>query len=155
MLQLYSGRVLPEWIDYNSHMNMAFYVLAFDKATDAFLDYLAMDQNYRTRAQCSVFTLETHVNYLRELHLDEPIAVTLQLLDYDSKRIHYFQQMYHAEDNYLAATTELIILHMDMQQRKVAAMPEQAQTRLATLWEQHQHLLKPELVGSKIGIRRK
>ena len=154
LLQLYQGEVLPAWIDYNGHMNVAYYVLAFDQATDALLDYLGMDAGYREREQCSVFTLETHVNYLRELHLGERIHITTQLLDYDAKRIHYFEQMFHAEEGYLAATTELIILHMDMRQRRGAAMPKEVQNKLAQIWEQHQRLPKPIQAGSVIGIRR-
>ena len=154
LLQLYQGEVLPAWIDYNGHMNVAFYVLAFDQATDALLDYLGMDEAYREREQCSVFTLETHVNYLRELHLGEPLRITTQLLDYDAKRVHYFEQMFHAGEGYLAATTELIILHMDMRQRRGAPMPNAVQDKLAEIWEQHRQLPKPEQVGSVIGIRR-
>ena len=154
-LPLYQGKVLPEWIDYNGHMNVAFYVLAFDKGTDALLEQLGMDEAYREREQCSVFTLEGHVNYLRELRLGEPFALTLQLLDYDAKRVHYFQHMHHAEQGFLAATTELIILHMDMRQRRSSPMPTTVQAKLAALWEQQKTLPKPVQAGSVIGIRKK
>lgn len=154
-LQLYQGEVLPEWIDYNGHMNVAYYVLAFDQSTDAFLDYLGLDEDYREREQCSVFTLETHVNYLHELHLGEPISIETQLLDYDHKRIHYFQRMYQAGKGLLAATSELIILHMAMHERRNAPLPDSTQQKLADLWLQHQQLPRPEQMGSVIGIRRK
>ena len=58
-LCLYTGEALPEWIDYNGHMNVAYYVLAFDHATDAFLDYLGMGQAYRDEQNCSAFVVET------------------------------------------------------------------------------------------------
>jgi len=155
LLQLYQDTVPASWIDYNGHMNVAYYVLAFDKGTDALLDYLGMDEAYRARAQCSVFTLETHVNYLRELRLGEPFIIKTQLLDYDAKRIHYFEQMLHAEEGYLAATTELIILHMDMRERRSAPMPASVQTHLAELAESQSALPTPPQVGSVIGIRRR
>lgn len=153
-LTLYRGRVLAEWIDYNHHMNVAYYMVAFDLGTDALLDHIGLDQDFRERQHCSVFTLEAHVNYLRELKLDDPIHCNLQLLDHDAKRIHYFQRMYHSEQGYLAATTELILLHVDMDTRRSAPLAEPVRQRLDALWQQQRHLPRPPQAGSVIGIRR-
>ena len=68
-LSLYQGTVLPEWIDYNGHMNVAYYVLAFDHATDELFDYIGMDESYRAEQNCSMFTLELHVNYLAGIEI--------------------------------------------------------------------------------------
>jgi acyl-CoA thioester hydrolase len=152
---LYQGSVQPEWIDYNGHMNVAYYVLAFDHATDVLLDHIGMDGNYRSEQHGSIFTLELHVNYLQELKLSDPIRCDTQLLDYDSKRIHYFHYLYHAQENYLAATSEMIVMHMDMRARRGAAMPEFIQHRLQTLLTEHNLLPRPPQAGSVIGIRRK
>ena len=154
-LTLFEDTVPPEWIDYNGHMNVAYYVLAFDRGTDALLDYIGMDEHYRRTQNCSVFTLEIHVNYLQELAQGNPIRCSTQLLDYDAKRIHYFEYLHHAEQGYLAATSELILLHMDMGQRRNAAMPQTIQDRLQALLDEHQSLTRPEQVGSTIGIRRR
>ena len=153
-LSLYYGKVLPAWIDYNGHMNVAYYVLAFDHATDTFLDYIGMNEDYRARTHGSIFTLELHVNYLREVLLDDPLRCDTYLLDYDLKKMHYFHQMYHAEEGYLAATNELIVLHMDMQQRRSAAMPDEILDTLAAIKASQETLSTPEQVGSVIGIRR-
>jgi acyl-CoA thioester hydrolase len=152
---LYQGNVQAEWIDYNGHMNVAYYVLAFDHATDVLLDHIGMDERYRSAQHGSIFTLELHVNYLQELKLGDPIRCDTQLLDYDSKRIHYFHYMYHAQENYLAATTEMIVMHMDMRTRRGAALPEFIMNRLETLLQEHSRLPRPPQAGSVIGIRRK
>lgn len=154
-LTLYQASVLPEWIDYNGHMNVAYYVLAFDHATDELLDYIGMDERYRAEQHCSIFTLELHVNYLQEVKLDDPLRVETQIIDYDSKKIHYFHSMYHAEENYLAATNELIVLHMNMQERRSAPMAEPIQQTLENILNEHRQLPAPSQLGSKIGIRRK
>ena len=107
VLCLYHGRVQAEWIDYNGHMNLAYYVLAFDYATDAFLDYLGLTEEFRARRQASTFAAEIHVNYLRELHRGDNFRISTQLLGYDHKRIHYFHRLYHAGEGWLAATNEL------------------------------------------------
>ena len=54
-----------------------------------------------------------HVRYLRELHAGDPVRVTFQLLDFDAKRLHYFEQLFHAEQGWLSATSENMALHVD------------------------------------------
>lgn len=154
-LTLHKETVRPEWIDYNGHMNLAYYVLVFDHATDEFLDFIGMDSNYRARTQCSMFTLEMHVNYEREVEESDAIRVRTQLLDYDPKRLHYFHSMYHADEEYLAATTELIVMHIDMAQRRSSSMPDEMLGRVAMVMNSHRDLPLPSQVGRVIGIRRK
>ena len=72
-LELHREAVLPEWTDYNGHMNVAFYLLAFDHATDAFFDHLDLGHAYRKRTDCSLFTLEAHVSYAKELNEGDPL----------------------------------------------------------------------------------
>jgi acyl-CoA thioester hydrolase len=136
-------------------MNVAYYVLAFDYATDALVDYLGMGDTYRKHAQCSTFVVETHVNFQRELMAGDPIRVTTQLLGFDSKRIHYFHHMYHAEKGFLAATTELILIHVELTQRRSAPMPMEILDRLNELMTQHLQLSRPSQAARVISIRSK
>jgi acyl-CoA thioester hydrolase len=152
LLELHRDRVRPEWIDYNGHMNVAYYVLAFDHATDAFLDYLGMGEAYRHDQNASVFTAEAHVTYERELRHGDPLRFQTQLLGYDRKRVHYFHTMYHDQDGYLAATNELMILHVDMAARRVAPMPDAALGVLASLNDRHETLPRPSQVGRVMGL---
>lgn len=154
-LALFRGIVPPEWVDYNGHMNVAYYVLAFDHATDAMVDYLGMDETYRQQTRCSTFVLETHVNFQRELVAGDPLRITTQLLGFDSKRIHYFHRMYHADRKFLAATTELIIIHVDLNRRRSATMPTYILDRLNAVMTHHVQLPRPPQSARVIGVRSK
>jgi len=153
-LALHRGLIRPEWIDYNGHMNVAFYVLVFDHGTDAFLDYLGMDQGYRSDTGFTTYVLETHVTYHRELREGDPFQLKTQLLDFDAKRLHYFQSMYHAEAGFLAAATEIMLMHIDSRGPRAAPMPAAVLARLEAVMAAHRALPRPPQVGRVIGIRR-
>ncbi len=93
-------RVEPAWIDYNGHLNMAYYNVLLDRAVDEAFMLIGCGPDYVQGRQHSCFTAEVHVRYLRELHADDAVRVTFQLLDYDSKRMHYFEQLFHAAEGF-------------------------------------------------------
>jgi acyl-CoA thioester hydrolase len=148
-------RVEPGWIDYNGHMNMAFYNLAFDRGLDHVYDLLDIGADYAGSGAGSCFTLEVHVSYLRELVLDDPLRVEFRLLEWDAKRLHFFEEMYHAEGGYLAATSEQLALHVDMGSRRAAPFPDAVQERLRRMMASHGPLPRPPQVGRVIGIPRR
>ena len=93
------GRLLKvedQWVDYNGHFNMAYYNVLFDRAVDEAFELLGCGLDYVRTRKHSCFTAEVHVRYLRELPAGDPVRVTFQLLDFDSKRLHYFEQLFHA-----------------------------------------------------------
>ena len=149
-LEIYRAVVEPDWIDYNGHMNVAYYVLVFDRATDAFLDYLGLDEALRNATGSSTFSVEAHITYQREVAEGDPLRFTTQLLGYDQKRIHYIHHMYHAAEGYLAATIEWMSLHIDLEQRRVAPLPPAVMARLAEVLAAHQALPLPDEVGRVI-----
>jgi len=148
-------RVDASWIDYNGHLNMAYYHVMFDRAVDHVYDGLGIGASYVEHAQGSCFTMEVHVNYVNELVLDDPVQITWQLLDHDSKRLHYYQEMFHAETGQLAATSEQLAMHVDMRQRASAPFPQQPYQAICELMARHRSLPVPERVGQRMGIRRK
>ncbi len=154
-IEITGQSVLPEWIDYNGHMNVAFYVLAFDKALDKIFDMLDIGAAYVQRTGDSAFVLQNHVAYLAELKLHDPLRVTFQLLDWDAKKAHYFMQMYHATEGFLSATAEQVMMHVSLETRRSSPFPAEAQAKLAALQEAHRSLPRPESAGASIGIRRK
>ncbi len=154
-LETHTGTVLPGWIDYNGHMNLSYYVLLFDFATDTLLEHLGLTPAFRARRNASTFSAEIHVTYLRELRLGDPVRITTQLLDHDARRIHYFHRMHHGKEGFLAATNELLSLYVDMEVRRVTQMPPAIRRRVAALGRVHEHLPKPEQAGSVIGIHRR
>src|SRR5712671_5621991 len=106
-------RVEAGWIDYNGHLNMAYYNILFDRAVDEAMELIGCGLDYVKTRRHSYFTAEVHVRYLRELHESDPVRVTFQLLDYDAKRVHFFQQLFHASAGWVSATSENMALHVD------------------------------------------
>ena len=154
-LDLHREVVLPEWTDYNGHMNLAYYVLAFDHASDRFADFLDLGVSYVKRANRSLFTLEAHVTYEHELMVGDPLSFRTQLIDFDGKRIHFFHAMYHGAEGYLAATNELLAIHVDLATRRSSPLPAEAIQRLEGLMAAHGKLPRPPQVGRVMQIKRK
>jgi len=148
-------RVLPEWIDHNQHMNVAYYVLIFDQSLDELLDNIELTREYRTQSGNTVFVLETHVCYLQEVKEGDPLEVYVRVVDCDEKRIHLFLEMYHRDKGFLSATSEQMILHIDSSGPKAAAIPSHVQANLDKLKSETNHLPPSPHQGAKIGIRRK
>ena len=146
--------VAPEWIDYNGHMNVGYYVVAFDRASDKLFDGLDLGVDYRNATDCSIFIAEAHVTYDREVAEGAPLRFMTRILDADQKRIHYFHEMYHADEGYLAATNELMALHVDLGARRVCPFPESHMPAIMALAEQHAGLPRPTGVGRVMKIRR-
>jgi len=145
-------RVEPQWIDYNGHLNMAYYNVLFDRAVDETYDLIGVGAEYVATRRQSVFTAEVHVRFLRELHAGDPVRVTFQLLDYDAKRLHYFEQLFHAEGGWVSATSENLSLHVDMTSKKAAAFPREVLVRLADMKASHALLPVPEATGRRIRM---
>lgn len=143
----------PGWIDYNDHLNMAYYHVIFDRSLDVLFDRLGLGQAYRDATGCSVMTAEVHVNYVREVLADATVRVASRIIDCDAKRVHCYQELYHAE-GWLAATSECMVLHVDLNARKVTAMPETAQAAARAFQEAHAGLPPSRYLGRTIGIRR-
>ncbi|MZR12868.1 thioesterase [Maritimibacter sp. DP07] len=146
--------IKPEWIDYNGHLNMAYYNVLFDTAADDFYPDIGFGAEYLQERGFTTYTAEFHICYLRELHLDAKVRVHSWLLDYDEKRFHTFQEIHH-EDGWIAATGEALGLHVDMSGPKVAPMPADVQAKLAAFHERHKPDTWPERAGRRIGITRR
>jgi len=149
------ARVKPEWIDGNGHMNVGYYVVAFDQASDTISEQLGVSWEYTRRKFGMIFIAEAHVTYDRELLPEAPFRVTTQILGHDEKRLHIFHEMYHVEEGFLAATNELMILHVDFETRKVSPWPQETQARIAAMAEAHKKLPWPAKAGRTIGIKKR
>jgi acyl-CoA thioester hydrolase len=145
-------RVEKAWIDYNGHLNMAYYNVLFDRAVDEAYEALGIGLDYLKQTHHSTFTAEAHVRYLRELHENDPVRVTFQLLDFDSKRMHYFETLLHAEEGWVSATLENMSLHIDMAAKKAAPFPDSVMRALAAMKAEHAHLPVPEGIGRGIKM---
>ncbi len=158
MQALYTTTIKPEWLDYNNHMNVAYYVLIFDKAGEALVSEVGLSEAYTKETDISWMVLENHITYNNEVVLHQPVEVRFQLLDHDTKRMHLYFEMYaKAEDGseYLASTLEQMVMCVDLKQRKACPFPEAIANQIQQIADQHNTWDKPENIGRTIGIRRK
>jgi acyl-CoA thioester hydrolase len=144
--------VRPEWIDHNGHMNMGYYLVVFDYATDAWMRYIGLGDDHRRAHRVTTFCLEAHVTYHREVRAGDPLRFTTRLLGWDAKRIHYFHEMHHAGEGFLAATNELMSLHVSEATRRGAPMRNEVCERLARIQAAHDRLPAPPQVGRRVGL---
>ena len=151
-LDRYRDVVRHEWIDHNGHMNMGYYLVVFDFATDEFFRWVGLGEAHRTARNVTTFCLEAHVTYHREVRSGDPLRFTTLLLGHDTKRLHYIHTMYHATEGYLASTNELMSLHVDLRTRRGAPMAEEITARLAAIQAAHDKVERPPQVGRRIGL---
>jgi acyl-CoA thioester hydrolase len=151
-LDCYRDVVRPEWIDHNGHMNVGYYLVVFDFATDEFFRWVGLDEAHRRARNITTFCLEAHVTYHREVRSGDPLRFTTHLLGHDAKRIHFIHAMYHATEGYLAATNELMSLHVDLATRRGAPMATEIGVRLAAIQAAHDTLERPPQAGRRIGF---
>ena len=149
--QSYEGKVLPEWIDHNGHMNVAYYVLALDESLGEFFKEFGLDQNYRDTTGCSTFTGDLHIYYKRELHEGDAFTVKHTLLGFDDKRIRYMSQMFRADDGTEVALQEALSLHVDLTARRVCPIREPLLARLGEIQASQGQIELPPEVGRTIA----
>ncbi|MBP0456342.1 thioesterase family protein [Streptomyces montanisoli] len=154
-LPLFRATVRPEWIDYNGHMSEAFYVLAFGHATDAMMIETGLGPGYREQSNCSLYTAEAHVRYLREVAEGSQLAIRTRVLGVDAKKVRFAHEMRvrpadgsgaDAGDGAPVATIELLGIHVDQEAGHAAPLPDAVRERFDALTE-----APPEWAGRAIG----
>lgn len=147
--------VLPDWIDYNGHMNVGYYGIAFDTASDVLLsDHLGIGEEFVQAAGQGPYALQTHTQYLREMREGETFAVAFRLLDHDAKRLHIFAGMTSEDSGALSATQEIVLMNVDHGTGRSAPYPDWALRRLERMKADHAPLDRLPQVGATIGLRR-
>ncbi len=148
----FAGEVRPEWIDSNDHMNLAYYVVLFDQATDAIYEAMGIGQAYRPTGH-GTFAAESHTVYANELLLGDRVGVTTRIIGLDNKRLHLAHEMHRIADGALAAAQEILFLHVDLRARKVVPWLADVYPRLQLAAAAHAALAKPDWVGRRIELR--
>ena len=151
-LRLYQRAVDSAWIDYNGHMTEAAYLTAFGDASDALFRFIGIDEGYRAAGH-SFYTVETHINYYREVGAGEPLVFTTQLLGLDAKRLHLFHTMTHGESGALLATTEQMLVHVDMQAASAAPILPGVYAALEAIVAAHRAVPVPKQVGRQMALK--
>jgi len=146
------GTVLPEWVDYNGHLNDGYYMVIFGRATDGLMALIGLDADGREATGHSIFTLESHINYLIEVKQDVAIEVRTQILGSDAKRLHIYHGLHVAGAEPLLAANEQMLLCVDMSGPRSAPFPPTVAPRVATLAARHQGMPWPRYTGRRIAL---
>ena len=113
-------KIINDWTDYNGHMNVAYYVLIFDKfGSEVLLTNFNMGEHSAKTTKKSTMVVESHIAYDQEVKENDEVDINLIYCDHDKKRIQYKLEMIHSEKKYLAATLEALSLYVDLDERKV------------------------------------
>jgi acyl-CoA thioester hydrolase len=148
-----TSAVLPESLDYNGHMNVAYYIAAFDIGIDDLKAVYGIDGRYIENKQRSTVALEAHITYQNEASLGDALEVRTRILDFDTKRTHLYQEMYRGED--LLATQETLSISFDLGARKSCPFEPAIANNIERLWQAQDSLPRPDWVGRSVGIRKK
>ena len=133
-ITLHRDTVKPEWVDYNGHLRDAFYMLIYSLATDAFMDRIGLDDATRRTRHRTIYTLEAHVNFLREMKLNAPVRVDAHVLAHDKKRVHLYMEMFEGDADEPVSASEQMLLHIDSSgEPKAAAFDDDIAKRIAEL----------------------
>ena len=147
--------VRAEWIDYNGHMNVGYYGIAFDQAIDQVFDHeLGVGTAYITSARQGPYVLQSHMQFLQELLEGQAFSVQFRLIDHDHKRLHFFGEMMRQDDQVLCATQEIIAMNVDHATGRSTSYPDWAQRRFARMQSDHAVLDRPTQLGASLGLRR-
>ena len=149
----YRTEIKPEWIDFNGHFNAGYYFVVFDDAVTDWTSFVGLDDEHRASNKVTTFSVEGHITFERELQLGDPIEIRTQLLGWDAKKFHYIHLMYHATEGWLAATNELMSLHISEETRRSAPMAPEVQRQLGAIEAAHCKLPVPPQVGRVISVQ--
>ena len=148
---LKTGRVQIEWTDYNSHMNLAYYIHLFDTAWEILLEKFNMGKESSVNQRKSTFAVESHTTYDQEVIVGEEVNINLMFLDHDKKRIVYKLEMIHKEKKYLAATSEILSLYVDLNLRKVTEFEKEKSNLMDSFIEEN----KKDFILGKLHLIKK
>ncbi len=155
---IYRTQIKQEWLDYNNHMNVAYYVLIFDLAGVELVSQLGLSEQVTEATGISWMVLENHITYNSEVVLDQPVEIRCQLIDHDTKRLHLYFEMYAQTGDgseYLASTLEQMAMCVDLNSRSSCEFPETIAATINAMAAQQSAIAVPTSIGRKIGIRRR
>ena len=144
--------VLPEWIDHNGHMNLGYYLIAFDNASETFFHFVGFTPQFRRDHHATIFSLENHLHYVREVKTGDPLRFEFRLIDANERRFHFYAEMFHASEGHLVATYEGISAHVDTRTRRTTPMAESLVRRLQEVKAAHAALPKPWRAGHVMSV---
>lgn len=148
------GEVFPGWADNNQHMNLAYYLVMFDAASDAIFEELRIGQEYRKIADSTCFAAETHLVYEHEMNVGDKATIVTTIIDLDSKRLHLAHEMFRDGSSTRACLQEIMFINVNLTTRRAVLWTDDAIAHLRAALQAHHVLPRPAKLGRAIGIAR-
>lgn len=145
--------VLPEWIDYNGHMNVAFYTMVFDEALDNFLDEIGIGESYVKTNQNGPYALQANYHYMNELLEGENFRVKIFLVDVNDKCFHVAMEIVSEKNLSVAAFCEQITMNVDLSRRKSNCYPDWVRAKFDKILSNQGGVQLPKQIGKPLGLR--
>ena len=139
---LKSQKILSKWVDYNNHLNMAYYILIFDEAWEIMLGKIKMGAHSAKTSKRSTMVVETHTQYINEVKENEEVDIILTFFDHDKKRIHFKMEMIEKNSRKLSATLESLSLYIDLDKRKVTEFEDDKVKLMDNFIEENKSIFK-------------
>jgi acyl-CoA thioester hydrolase len=156
LLVTWQGPVDPAWVDYNGHLNDAYYMVIFSYATDGLMAKVGLDAAGRAATGHTMYTLEVHINYVQEVHEGVAVDVRTQILGVDAKRVHVFHTLHRQDDGTLLATNEQMLANIDASNPatgpKTAPFEPAVAALLVPMAQAHASLSRPANAGRSIAL---
>ena len=144
-LNLSSQKIIKDWIDYNGHMNVAYYLLIFDRyGADKLNTIFKMGEESAKNTGMSTMIVENNIAYKRELKVDEEVDINLIYFNHDKKRLHYKFEMINKKDNSLSATFEALALYVNLKNRKVSEIEKEKISIMQNFIKENKHNFNDE-----------
>ena len=154
-VKLPAKKVLKSWIDYNGHMNVAFYTMAIDKSLDIFLEKtLGLGETHAKQNNQGPFVVQANFHYLNEMRYNDSFFVQASLIDFDSKKMHLCLEIVSKEKKMIMAVSEQLMLNVNLIKRKTENYPDWALERLTLMKDNHKTIKLPKNIGRKILIKK-
>ncbi len=149
VLRLHSEALRDEWLDAYGHLNEAYYLVPFSNATWALQDHFDIGVPYFEQTGCAIYTLESHLRYLKEVRAPATFDIESMILEADAKRIRFAHVMF--VDGSERATFECIVLHYDTRNAQTAPLPNSVQASLQAAKVD----TLPDWAGRSISLRKR
>ena len=142
-LLLSTTKIINNWTDYNGHMNLAFYIHLFDASWEVLLQKFNIGEDSAKIEKRTTFAVESHTTYDMEVKVGDEVDMNLIFIDFDKKRIVYKLEMIHKSEKYLAATTEVCSLYVDLNTRRVTEFEEEKVQLISKFIEENKENFNP------------
>jgi acyl-CoA thioester hydrolase len=152
LLSPWGGEVLEQWVDYNGHLRDAFYLLIFSFATDGVMDQIGLDAAGRALTGHTLYTLETHLNYLMEVKQGVAVQVRTQILGADARRLHLYHTLHRQDSQEALAANEQMLINVDSQSARAAPFAPKVAALVRGLADLHRDLPRPRYAGRSIAL---